>query len=96
MLSTLEGFNCSIIEKGLKSVSFIERFFLLCSLFGVSFIRGSTGYHTHGNEEVKKVDIEAGPPDIGQSVAESLERTDPKPIRRSQLRVLGFGRFFLN
>ena len=34
----------SIIEKGLQSVSFIERFFLLCPLLGVSIIRGSTVY----------------------------------------------------
>ena len=38
---------------------------------------------------MKEVDIEGGLPDIGQSVTESLERTDPEPIRRSQLGVLG-------
>ena len=43
-----KGLKCTrIIEKGPQSVSFIERFFpLLCCLFRVSIIRGST-VHTH-------------------------------------------------
>ena len=45
--------------------------------------------HTHGDKKVEEVDIEGGLPDSGQSVTESLERTDPEPIRRSQLGVLG-------
>ena len=35
---------------------------------------------THGDKEMEKVDIEAGLPDIGQSVTEFLERADPEPI----------------
>lgn len=57
----------------------------------IAKLRNNNIDHTHSNEEVKKVDVETGPSDIGQSVAESLERTDPKPIRRSQLCVLGLG-----
>ena len=42
-LSSLRRLKCtSIIEKGPQSVSFIERFFLLCPPFRVSIIRGST------------------------------------------------------
>ena len=42
-LSSLQRLKCtSIIEKGHKSVPFIERFFLSCPLLGVSFIGGST------------------------------------------------------
>ena len=40
---SLRRLKCtSMIEKGPQSVSFIERFSLLCPLFGVSIIRGST------------------------------------------------------
>ena len=37
---------------------------------------------------MEEVDVEGGSPDVGQSIAESLERADSEPIRRAQLRAL--------
>ena len=53
-LFSLRRLKCtSIIEKRPQSVSFIERFILLCPLFRVSIVRGSTVFIlSHTTEEL--------------------------------------------